>query len=119
MKHILNLDRSRELRYNITSFVFIQKLTGIKVMEKLEDLLDIDFSYYPAIAWAGLIWDDPGLTVEQVEKFILDKTQGNEIAMGKIAFTVLEAIAAFPETLGKKVKFRIPGRKKSLTKLKI
>jgi hypothetical protein len=87
---ILNLDRPRELKYD---FFAIGVMTRTLKIRDLKALLDLDVSQIPTMAWAGMLWEDPQLTVRKVEKMIKDTIANDEYKLGQIAKTVIDAIA--------------------------
>lgn len=109
-EHILTLDKPRPLHYRAASFALIKELTGI---QDLKELMGLDSRYIPVLAWVGLLEEDPELPLERAQKLIAERTQGNDVAMGGIALTVLEAIKDTVEKACREhAKSRIPGRRK-------
>ena len=87
---ILNLDRPRILKYD---FYAIRTLVRALRIKDLKTLLDLDVSQIPTMAWAGMLWDDPQLTAQKVEKMFRDKIANDEYKLGQIAKVVIDAVA--------------------------
>ena len=98
-RYFLGLDRRRELKYDRESFAIIEQLTGAK---DISSLLAIDTEKIPVLAWAGLIWEDPGPSKEQVREWI-EKDIGSEDRLGKLFLFIKEAMNYYADkALGKK-----------------
>lgn len=67
----ITLDRERHLRYTWGSINRFKKTTGLSFGEFEDDDPRLaDFSVMAAMLWAGLIWEDDTLTVEQVADMV-------------------------------------------------
>ena len=102
---ILDLDKSRELRFGFKAMRTIRQKFGDKSMDAL---LNIKVDEVPAIAWAGLKWEDKQLTVDQVE-VLLDDAIPKKYTILEITEIVLEALAVQMGVESKKVKAGTPG----------
>ena len=67
---VLELDRPRKLRFGFGAARAIREKFGAR---KIDDFLDMHIDEIPTMVWAGLLWEDPNLTVEQVEKMLEEK----------------------------------------------
>jgi hypothetical protein len=87
---VLNLDRPRRLRFD---FKALRTLRERYVGKELSDFMNVAVDELPVIAWAGLIWEDPGLTPEAVEALLNDKI-GTELTIAGLAEIIAGALAA-------------------------
>ena len=67
--YILNLDKSRELRFGFKASRDIRNKFGER---SIESMLEIKWDEIPVLVWAGLRWEDKSLTLEQVEDLLDD-----------------------------------------------
>lgn len=89
-EYILNLDRPRRLRFDFKAIrVLREKYAG----KELADLMDVALDELPVFAWAGLTWEDPALTPEQVETMLNEKI-GTELTIAGVAQIIADAVAA-------------------------
>jgi len=116
-EYILDLDRPRKLKYGIKgSCLLMQKLAEHKDdLVKIVSITDIasfvkenDPAFWgiinelPYLTWAGLIWEDKEITVDQVEKLLDDQLE-NKYSFVDIITIVMEAIGTQIAGLKKKV----------------
>jgi len=66
-EYILELDRPRKLKFGFKAIRLIREHFGEK---DVSDLLNMKVDEMPIIAWAGLIHEDPNLTIEKVEDLL-------------------------------------------------
>ena len=66
-EHVLELDRPRKLKFGFKAIRLIREHFGEK---DVSDLLNMKVDEMPIIAWAGLIHEDPNLTIEKVEDLL-------------------------------------------------
>ena len=118
-EHILELDRPRKLKFGFKAIRLIREHFGEK---DVSDLLNMKVDEMPIIAWAGLIHEDPNLTIEKVED-LLDSSIPGKYTVVEIVNILAEALAdhfgvSEKKTTSSKKKKRSPGlsgsQKKSL-----
>ena len=63
----INLDKKRNIWFNLNSLITIEKVTGLKFSEIGED---VSLEIVRAMLFAGLQWEDKDLTLEQVGELI-------------------------------------------------
>ena len=103
--HILELDKSRTLRFGFKANRMIRQKFGDRTIEDLLNTLKVD--EMPILAWAGLKWEDNALTVEQVED-LLDTVIPKKYTIMKVTEIILEALAEHMGANLKKVKAGVP-----------
>jgi hypothetical protein len=86
--YVLNLDRPRHLKFGFGAARLIRQKFGDR---SVEDILNMKVDEMPFVAWAGLAWEDPELTAEQVEKLI-DAKIGEEYTISDVVNIVSDAI---------------------------
>lgn len=64
------LDRQRNIKLSFNAFVLVEKVTGLSMLSGQLDLTSL--TAIQAIMWAGLVHEDPTLTLEQVGDLIED-----------------------------------------------
>ena len=110
--YILGLDRPRTLRFGFRSTRAIREKFGDR---SFTELMNMKLDEIPMLAWAGLMWEDKNLTVEQTED-LLDAAIPKSYTLLKIAEIVLNALADQMGMKPKKAKAGGPGKKKLPTK---
>lgn len=90
---VLELDRPRKLRFGFGAARAIREKFGVKQMD---DFLNLHIDEIPTFVWAGLLWEDPNLTVEQVEKMLEEKVPEKY----RILDVINVVTAALTENLG-------------------
>ena len=99
--HILELDKSRTLRFGFKAMRTIRNKFGDK---SLDQMMNIQVDEIPYLAWAGLKHEDNALTVEQVED-LLDEAIPKKYTIMKVTELILGALSAqMGVELPKKVK---------------
>lgn len=103
--YFIDLDRRRRLLYTIDSFEIVIAKANLKQKDSLDFEavepfimnmnLESSLSMFPMVVWAGLICEDPGLKIKDVERMIREKTRGNEMALGKMAEAITKARANY------------------------
>lgn len=88
---ILDLDRPRVLKYGPVTVWNLTREVGCK---NIKEFLNLSTSKIPIIVRGGLIWEDPLLTVKDVQRMIYKKIGRDEFKLGKIIEIVLKAIIA-------------------------
>lgn len=113
---ILNLDRSRKLKFGFKATRLINEKFKERDLKKLVEFALDEFIF---LAWAGLMWEDESLTEDQVEQ-LLDEKIGVEYSQTDIATIVAEAMTAHSgaEPVKKKVTKEIPSKKRAKSHLK-
>jgi len=106
--YVLNLDRPRCLKYGFGAARLIRQKFGDR---SVEDILNMKVDEMPFVAWAGLAWEDPQLTAEQVEKLIDDKIP-EEYTISDIVNIVSDAITRDFGGEPQKKKKSTPSKKK-------
>ena len=102
--HILELDKSRTLRFGFKAMRTIRTKFGDR---SLDQLMNIKVDEIPVLAWAGLTHEDRALTVEQVEE-LLDDAIPKTYTILKVTELILEALASQMGVEPKKVKAGVP-----------
>lgn len=121
--YILDLDKSRELRFGFKAIRLIRQKFGDR---KIEELLLLKIDEIPVLAWAGLKWEDSQLTVEKVEDLLDDAipkkytiTALTEIVINALADQMgvkpKKASAGAPTAVVEKPKTEKPAEKKEPT----
>lgn len=87
---LLELDRSRKLKFGFRAMRLIKEKVGDKDIRDLENMAEAEM---PVVAWAGLNAEDPNLTIEQVEALLDDSIPERYTVAGIISILV-EAITA-------------------------
>lgn len=107
--YVLNLDRPRKLKFGFKATRLINEKFKDRALEELREYALEEFIF---LAWAGLMWEDESLTVEQVEQLLEEKI-GVEYSQTDIANIVAEAITAHSgaKPVKKKVSETIPSKK--------
>lgn len=102
---VLTLDRPRRLKFGFRAIRLIREKFGDR---EISDLMKMRVDEMPIIAWAGLIHEDPDLTVEKVEALV-DEKIGKDYTVMDIVGILIEAIGdqigtgkKTPETKSKK-----------------
>jgi len=103
--HVLELDKTRTLRFGFKANRMIRQKFGDRTIEDLLNTLKVD--EMPILAWAGLKWEDNALTVEQVED-LLDTVIPKKYTIMKVTEIILEALAEHMGANLKKVKADAP-----------
>lgn len=88
--YILDLDKPRELRYGFKALRMIRQKFGDRNLDQLQN---IKMDEIPSLAWAGLKWQESGLTVERVED-LLDEAIPKTYTIMAVTTMILEALAA-------------------------
>jgi len=107
--YILNLDRPRKLKFGFKA----TKLVNEKFKDReLEEIMEFATDEFIFLAWAGLMWEDKNLTVEQVEQLLEEKI-GVEYSQQDIVDIISEAMAAHSGAppVKKKVSETTPSKK--------
>ena len=104
-EHILELDRPRKLKFGFKAIRLIREHFGEK---DISDLLNMKVDEMPVIAFAGLIHEDPDLTVEKVED-LLDGSIPERYTVVEIVNILAEALA---DHFGVSEKKTTPSRRK-------
>lgn len=65
----IELDKTRRLKYDLNAFALLKEQHGINLFRADPDRLH-DPTAVRACLWAGLVHEDPNLTVEQVGSFV-------------------------------------------------
>ena len=103
--HVLELDKTRTLRFGFKANRMIRQKFGDRTIEDLLNTLKVD--EMPILAWAGLKWEDNALTVEQVED-LLDTVIPKKYTIMKVTEIILEALAEHMGAKLKKAKADVP-----------
>jgi len=88
--YILNLDKPRKLKFGYKASRLMREKFGNK------DFADIgikNIDDMPVIAWCGLVWEDPDLTVEKVEELLDEKISDEFTVVGSMTI-IISALAA-------------------------
>ena len=104
-EYILELDRPRKLKFGFKAIRLIREHFGEK---DVSDLLNMKVDEMPIIAWAGLIHEDPDLTIEKVED-LLDGSIPERYTVVEIVNILAEALA---DHFGVSEKKTTPSRRK-------
>jgi len=99
-EHILELDKSRGLRFGFKALRAIREKFGDK---SIDQLLNIKVDEIPVLVLAGLKWEDKALTLDRVED-LLDGAIPEKYTILEVTTLVLEALAAQMGVEPKKVK---------------
>lgn len=91
----ITLDKVRHLKFDFNALALAEKETG-KNLLKGEAWVDMNAGDIRAFLWAGLLWEDPQLTLETVGSLI---HPGNAGEVGKDLQAAFEK--SFPKTAGK------------------
>lgn len=67
---VINLDKERHLKYNLNALITAEKITGKKLAELGGDKGGFDLEFLRAMLYAGLIWEDKELTIDDVGDLI-------------------------------------------------
>lgn len=67
---VINLDKERHLKYNLNALITAEKITGKKLAELGGEKGSFDLEFLRAMLYAGLIWEDKELTLEDVGDLI-------------------------------------------------
>ena len=102
--HILELDKSRTLRFGFKAMRTIRNRFGDR---SLDQLMSIKVDEIPVLAWAGLTHEDKALTVEQVED-LLDAAIPEKYTILKVTELILGALAGQMGVDTKKMKADAP-----------
>jgi hypothetical protein len=86
---ILNLDRPRRLKFGFKAIRLIREKFGDR---DISDLLNLKVDEMPTVAWAGLVHEEEGLTVERVSDLIDEQIPDRYTVMG-IVEIIIEAIS--------------------------
>lgn len=86
---ILDLDRPRKLKFGFKAIRLIREKFGDR---EISDIMNMKVDEMSTIAWAGLIHEEPELTVERVEG-LLDEKIGEDYTVMDIIGILVEAIA--------------------------
>jgi len=70
MEHAIKLDRERKLKYGFKALRLLRQQFSASIQEVLQN---ISIDEMPRFVWAGLIWEDPSLTIERVEELLDEK----------------------------------------------
>ena len=113
-EHILELDCPRKLKFGFKAIRLIREHFGEK---DVSDLLNMKVDEMPIIAWAGLIHEDPNLTIEKVED-LLDSSIPGKYTVVEIVNILAEALAdhfgvSEKKTTSSKRKKKSPGLSES------
>lgn len=89
----ITLDKARSLLYNLNALCLLKERCGINILtpdrEQLEDPVAVR-----AIAWAGLVHEDPALTLDQVGEMVTD-LPGVSVKIGEaLAMSTRPEVAA-------------------------
>lgn len=107
--HVLNLDKSRKLKYGFKALKAIKEKYGGK--KSITDVLNVEIDEIPYFAWLGLIAEDESLTEERVEA-LLDEAIPEKYTIIGIVDVIADAIA---EQVGVKKKAKTKVKKKKKT----
>src|SRR5262245_15765340 len=67
----LSLDRERVLRYDFAAFRAVEERTGVSIIRDGYSEAELrQVPFFLTVLWAGLVHEDPGLTLAAVEKMI-------------------------------------------------
>ena len=88
---VLELDRPRQLKFDMGTLWALLRKLGCKDLMALHDL---DISGVAELVRAGLVWEDPALSVRDVRRLIEGKIGSDKFRLGQIMFLVDEAIIA-------------------------
>ena len=86
---VLELDRPRQLKFDMGTLWALLRKLGCKDLMALHDL---DISGVAELVRAGLVWEDPALSVKDVRRMIREKTGGDKFKLGQLMYLVHEAI---------------------------
>jgi hypothetical protein len=86
---VLDLDRPRKLKFGFKAIRLIREKLGDR---EISDLMNMKVDEMSTIAWAGLIHEEPELTVERIEG-LLDEQIGKDYTVMDIIGILVEAIA--------------------------
>jgi len=116
-EYILELDRPRKLKFGFKAIRLIREHFGEK---DVSDLLNMKVDEMPIIAWAGLVHEDPDLTIEKVED-LLDGSIPERYTVVEIVNILAEALAdhfgvSEKKTTSSRRKKKSPGLSESLRK---
>jgi len=102
--HVLELDKSRTLRFGFKAMRTIRNRFGDR---SLDQLMSIKVDEIPVLAWAGLTHEDKALTIEQVED-LLDEAIPKTYTILKVTELIIGALSAQMGVEPKKVKADVP-----------
>ena len=108
---IVELDRPRRLKYGFRALRLIREHFGENW--SLKQLADLEIDQLIVLLWAGLIWEDPNLTIEKVEELI-DQKIPESYTIGNLTNLILEAMAehiGIPRPEGSKKKTQTSSKK--------
>lgn len=88
MEHTIKLDRERKLKYGFKALRLLRQRYSASIQEVLQN---ISVDEMPVFVWAGLIWEDPSLTIERVEE-LLDEKVPHEYTPLQIVELVYDAM---------------------------
>lgn len=88
---ILELDKPRRLKYGFGAARLIREKLGDR---EITELMKMKLDEMPIVAWAGLRWEDPEITIERVEE-LLDAALESKYNMLSIVSILVEAIAEY------------------------
>lgn len=86
---ILNLDRPRRLKFGFRAIRLIREKFGDR---DIADLMNMKVDEMSTVAWAGLVHEDEGLTVEKAEA-LLDEKIGKGYSVMDVIGILIEAIS--------------------------
>lgn len=89
----IQLDKMRNLRFGMRAIALIEDTLGVKI-SKL-DLSEVGVKDLAVFIWAGLVYEDAGLTVEKVMDLIDDSLSIKEVT--EILGKAIEASFGTPE----------------------
>ena len=69
-KHVINLDRERTLKYDYNALALAEKETGKNLLTDLGSLRRLSITDLRSLLWAGLLHEDPELTVEAAGRLL-------------------------------------------------
>jgi hypothetical protein len=76
-KYTINLDKERELRYDLNAMCAYESLTGKSAFAVGDSDAGIKATDIRALLWSCLLHGDPTLSAEEVGKFITVKNLGD------------------------------------------
>lgn len=88
--YILELDKPRKLKFGFKASRLIREKFGNM---DLKDIGNMHIEDMPTIAWAGLVWEEEGLTVERVEE-LLDAKIPDKYTLIHCMEIVIEALCS-------------------------
>lgn len=114
--YILNLDKPRKLKFGFKASRLIREKFGDK---DFRDISKFHVDEMPTVAWAGLVWEDPNLSVEKVEELLdaqipekMTLIESMELIVGALIAHIGVKIIPKKKKKKKQPKKLIPSKKK-------